>query len=84
MTDALWSPDLRPDEDIPAPVVREHYFTVVAEVRADGEVSWYTAEPTDLNLIYLVDKDEWVMVSHTPEIETDDKNLNFELGRRLS
>ena len=80
LDNGMWTPE----EQGNSPVVREHYFMVTAEVRADGTKTWYIAEPTDLNLIYLVDKDEWVMVSHTPETEKDDEVLTAELGKRLS
>lgn len=79
---AMWTPD---EEKASEPqVVREHYFQVVAEVREDGTFTFRVGELDSINLVYLVDKDEWVRVSETEEIETSDVSITFALERRLA
>lgn len=79
---AMWTPD---EDEVPRKaVIREHYFQVVADVREDGTFTFRLGELDSMNLIYVVDRDEWVRVSENEEIETSDINITFELGRRLA
>lgn len=84
LDDPMWTPDAQPSDEPTPRVVREHYFQVYAEVRDDGTFAFFIAEPHDLNLVYLVSKDEWVMTGESPEIEADDVRINKELARRLA
>lgn len=77
---AMWTPDETPKPE----VVSEHYYQVIAEVREDGSITFRIGELDSINVVYLVDKDEWVTTDWTEEIMEDEVRTYTNLERRLA
>lgn len=90
--DAMWSPDLQPNEALDSEIVlSEHHFTVIVAVRKDGSFHWRTEEQSfDPEFPVYLQHDigdysagEWIRVNDVEELGKADAVVSAQLYELL-